>query len=173
MTELAKVLIVASAAAVDADIVVELIVDDAVAVDDETGSERRKKHQTSPRIMKRKQENTKTIKTLDILETSTSTSLWNFTSFSKSVYDAIAIFQWSFRLHLINDNCSPHPVHFREFVSKLQMWDEKKNGKHKSIYSPRLGAEAVVRATVDVGVDTAATTAAILASRLCSCGVCC
>lgn len=37
---LANVLIVASAAAVDADIVVELIVDDAVAVDDETGHEK-------------------------------------------------------------------------------------------------------------------------------------
>lgn len=45
MTELAKVLIVASAAAVDADIVVELIVDDAVAVDDETGNERTKKNE--------------------------------------------------------------------------------------------------------------------------------
>lgn len=40
-------------------------------------------------------------------------------------------------------------------------------------HSPKLGADAVVSATVDVGVDTAATTAAILASRLCSCGVCC
>lgn len=45
VTVLAKVLIVASAAAVDADIVVELIVDDAVAVDDETAihEEERKK----------------------------------------------------------------------------------------------------------------------------------
>lgn len=48
-----------------------------------------------------------------------------------------------------------------------------KRKKIKQKYLPRLGAEAVVSATVDVGVDTAATTAAILASRLCSCGVCC
>lgn len=43
VTVLAKVLIVASAAAVDADIVVELIVDDAVAVDDETAIDKKKR----------------------------------------------------------------------------------------------------------------------------------
>lgn len=87
----------ASAAAVDADIVVELIVDDAVAADDETVQSK----------------------------------------------------------------------------NEIEIMEYAKRRGFDAINSPKLGADAVVSATVDVGAVTAATAAAIFASRLCSCGVCC